>query len=166
MARSRRVRVLLRALAEWVAFGVLWLLFVGTVAWPELLVGAAAAAASTYALRTVEFRRLARLAPRAGFAQIAWLPGYALSGTWQILGVLGRHLLGREPAPSLLYATPYDVNGDDDASATKRALATAYTTMTPSSVVLDVDTSRGLLFIHQLRDSPTAKMTRALGAKA
>lgn len=167
MAKPRRSIVLLRWSVEWIGSALLWSLFVGSTAWPEVLAGAAAAAASTYGLEVVEFRRLAQLAVRARwFAQAAWVVWYVPIDTWRVLAVLVRHLVGREPAASRLVAVPYADTADDDASATRRALATAYTTMTPNSVVLDVDTSRGLLLVHELRESRTPRMTRALGATA
>lgn len=166
--RARHVSKRLLGLASvWVASYLLWLLFADSTAPAELVVGVAAATIATWGVQAVEVRRLAQLAPRARWlARALWLPWYVLVDTGRILAVLLRQLVRHEPAHSLLFATPYDANGDEDEAATKRALAIAYTTMTPNSIVIGVDTSRGLLFFHQLRESPTSRMTRSLGAKA
>jgi len=159
-------RVLVRSLVDWVVYALLWLLFVGATSWPELAAGAAAAAIATYATKVVELRKFAQVAPRLGpFAQAWRLPKYVVVGTWELAKVLARRLLGR-PAASLVIATPYVANGDDDASATMRALATTYTTITPNFVVIDIDRRRGLLFFHQVSESDTPEMTLRLGATA
>ncbi|TMA33768.1 MAG: hypothetical protein E6J88_00480 [Deltaproteobacteria bacterium] len=71
--------------------------------------------------------------------------------------------LGRS-AESLFFSVPFDAGGDDDESAFRRALAVAYTSATPNSVVIGIDRKRGLLIYHQLRKSRIAEMTRRLGA--
>ncbi len=151
----------------WVVFYLLWLLFAGSTAIAELVVGVPVASMATLAIESVQACRMAQVALRGRwFARALWLPWYVLVDTGRILVVLVRHVLRIEPAPSLLFATPFNANGDDDEAATRRALATAYTTMTPNSIVIDVDTSRGLLFCHQLRETATSKIMRSLGARA
>jgi hypothetical protein len=98
-------------------------------------------------------------------AQIWRLPKYLVSGTWEVLLVLARQIFLRRPADSLTYGVSFEVGGDDDESAFRRALAIAYTTATPNFVILGIDRERGLLVYHQILKGPIPEMARRLGAK-
>jgi hypothetical protein len=158
-----------RRAAEWslhvaVAYAV-WLALTQRGAPSELGVGAAVAALAALASHVVWSRNGATFwgAGRllaAGW-QVAW---YAVTGTFEILGVLFRQLAGRR-APSLLLSVRFDAGGGDAPARARRALAVAYTSMTPNFIVLGVDRERGLLWYHQLERSDVPDMTRKLGAR-
>src|SRR5581483_406569 len=136
-------------------------LFVGKLDAHELIVGAGASLIGAIAADVVFATHLVSLWPNLGaLAQVWRLPKEAVTGTWSIFAVLARQLVGRGAAPSRLLTVRFEVGGDDGASAMRRALAIAYTTMTPTSVVLGIDRRRGLLVYHQLDDSPVAELTR------
>lgn len=152
---------------EWTALAGAWLIFNGSVSAGDLAAGAAAAALGAVAVNVLELRKLARVAPLPhAFAQAWRLPGAIARGTWQLLVVFARQVARREPARSLLFASPYLRVGDDDRDATRRALAAGYTSITPSDVVVDIDPERRLLLVHRLAPTPTSKMTLELGAEA
>jgi multisubunit Na+/H+ antiporter MnhE subunit len=152
--------------AEWsVALG-LWVLFAGSLSWHELAVGAVAAGAAATGSRIawssgdLSFRGHLR-----DVLTIRHVPRYVVTGTWEVLVVLARHLSKRQPAGSLLREVPMDATGDDPVSQARLALAIAYTTATPSSVVLGVDRERRVLVYHQLVRGDIPEMTRRLGAR-
>jgi multisubunit Na+/H+ antiporter MnhE subunit len=88
-----------------------------------------------------------------------------ISDSYRIFRVLLRQLFRGRPADSLLLAVPYDALGDDPGDAAKRALAIAYTTSTPSLIVLGIDQQRGMLVFHQMERGPVPKLLKRLGAR-
>ena len=145
------------------SFG-LYLLFAAKLSPHELLIGVVVAALAAAATHTVLRERPARFRARLlWIAEARRLPRDVLTGTWQILVVLARHLFTARKAPSLLLEAPFEADGDA-AGATRRALATAYTTITPNFVVLGFDRGRRRMIFHQVARSPVPEMTARLGA--
>jgi multisubunit Na+/H+ antiporter MnhE subunit len=134
---------------------------------PELVAGALAAAAATAASRAVASCGLASQRPRAAWlAQGLRLGKLAFTDTWAILMVLAKHLAGIERAKSLVRAVRFDVGADEDPAAqARRALAIAYTTATPGTVVLGIDGDAGVMLFHQLDWGDVPEMTVRLGAR-
>jgi hypothetical protein len=158
----------MRVLA-WVLEGLLliatYLLFIGEVSRLELAASVVVAALGVVAWNVVWGEGLAAVAADGRLFAQGWrLLGYAFSGTWEILLVLARHLAGK-PAESLFQVTPFDPGGDDPHSATRRALAVGYTSITPNFIVVDVDRKEGRMLYHQIEKSEVLEMTRRLGAK-
>ncbi|GEJ55399.1 hypothetical protein [Anaeromyxobacter diazotrophicus] len=142
-----------------------WLAFTQRLAPSELAVGAGAALLAAVASRLVWSRNGATFAGAGRWLLAGWqVAPYAFTGTVEILRVLARQLGGR-PAPSLLLAVRFDAGGPGPREQARRALAVAYTTMTPNFIVLGVDAERGLLWFHQLERSEVPDMTRRLGAR-
>lgn len=164
---SERPSRLLWWIAQAAVLFAWWLLLVGTTDTREVLAGAAAALAGAIAMHVVAKQHLAKFMGRLDWLLQIWrMPKYVLTGTWRVLNVLTRQLVGRRPAPSLLLEVDFDACGNDDASSTKRALAVAYTTMTPNFVVIGIDQDRCKMVYHQVRKSEVPQMTRRLGARA
>jgi len=164
---SRRARTVVATFAEWVLLALAWLLFSDSTDAAEIVVGLFVAGAGAVALHVVRVRKLAHVAPLPRcFAQAWRLPKLVFSGTWEISRVLFRQIFRREPAKSMLFATPYSAVGKGDDDATRRALATMYTSITPNFVIIDIDLERRYLLFHQLDESETPEMTRRLGAEA
>src|SRR2546422_509849 len=112
-----------------------WILFVGKIGWNELLAGGTASALAATAAHIVWAQHVAGFRGNLGWLLQMWrLPIYAVTGTGEIFAVLFRQLLGGKPAASLILAVPFDIGGDDDESAARRALAIAYTTSTPNFI--------------------------------
>lgn len=144
----------------------LWMLFVSRWSWTEAIAGLLAAVIATIAATEVWLGRLVDL--RANWRNVIelWrMPKYALTGSWDILVVLVRHLLRIEEAPSLMFWVPFDVGDEDGEASMRRALAIAYTTMTPNFVVVGIDRENRRLVFHQMRKRPLLEMTKRLGAR-
>jgi len=144
---------------------VSWYLFVGRLGTDELwgaIPGSALAALATYVVleqRIIWFRDGKDLLQ-------AWrLPGYMVTGTWEIFQVLFAQLFAGKPAPSLLLQVPYEDVGDNPREAARRALAVTYTTSTPNFIVLGIDREKAMLVFHQIKRGPVLEVTKRLGAK-
>lgn len=158
-----------RRAAEWgvhVAVGCLaWLALTQRWAGTELGVGAAVAVLAAVASHVVWSRNGATFWGAGALLLPGWqVARYAVTGTVEILGVLIRRLGGRRAA-SLLLSVRFDAGGDDALAQTRRALAVAYTSMTPNFIVLGIDRKRGLLWYHQVKRGEIPDMTRRLGAR-
>jgi multisubunit Na+/H+ antiporter MnhE subunit len=151
---------------QWLLFWGAWVLFTSSFSLAELVIGVFAAAAAATASHLVWMKGLAQVAAHwRWFIQVWRLPKYGLTGTYEILAVLARHLFTSRKAESLLFVVPFDAGGSDDDSATRRALAIALTTITPNFVVIGIDEEKGLLVYHQIAKSPVPQMTKVLGAR-
>jgi len=152
-------------LAQFTVAFLLWFLYVGKLQPDEALFGVAGSALAAFASQIVFEKHIAPLrAQWRAVAQLWRLPKELVVGGWQIVAVLAEQVFSGRPAESLFFSVPFDAGGDDDESAFRRALAVAYTSATPNSVVIGIDRKRGLLIYHQLRKSRIAEMTRRLGA--
>jgi multisubunit Na+/H+ antiporter MnhE subunit len=163
------MRVTLRAAGEWVGQSLVamgaWMVFTARPSATELAAGAVASAVAGAVSRLVWAHNGAMLTGAGRSLLQAWrLPAAALTGTWEILSVLVRHLAGA-PAPSLLLSVPFDVGDDGPRAEARRALAVTYTTITPNFIVLGIDRRRGLLWYHQIRRGPVLRLTVELGAR-
>ncbi len=164
--RRSRTRTILTWLVELAVLWVLWFVFVDQLSGAEALVGlgaAALAATGAEAIRSLEFgdiRPDARM-----LAQIWRVPGMVVGGCWVLAKALALRALGRE-VPGALMVIPFDAGGGDARSAGRRALAVAYTTLAPNSIVVRVDRKEHLMLIHQVIETDVPKVTRILGARA
>ena len=150
----------------WAVSFALMLLYVGKIAADELLFAAAGSAVTAIASRMVLEKHIAPLrAQWRAAAQVFRIPKYVVVGTWEVVAVLAKQIFLRKPAGSLFYGVPFDIGGDDDESAFRRALAIAYTTATPNFVIVGIDRERGLLVYHQIKASAIPEMTKRLGAR-
>ncbi len=147
-------------------FYVLWIAFVGTFAFDELLLGVIATLVATLGLSIINRRYPAKFLP--GFHELLSLwcvPWYLVSDTWKIIAVAGKDLLGVRRAASLFRIVEFDAGTKDDTSAVaRRVLAVVYTTITPNTIVLGINASDQKMLLHELISSPLPKMTRDLEA--
>lgn len=153
-------------LAQWLVLTAFWLLFTWSLAPAELIFGVVSAAAAAAASHVVWREHLAPFSARPRWlAQVAGLARLVVVETGTIFKVLFRQVVLGEPAPSLVRAVRFDVGGDDPASGTRRALAIAFTTAAPNSIVIGVDRATGLMLFHQLEATDLPPMTLHLGAR-
>jgi multisubunit Na+/H+ antiporter MnhE subunit len=151
----------------WTIFLLVWHAFVGKIALDELLFAALGCTVTVLAARVVLAEHLSPLRTRwRCVAQAVWLPKLIVTGTWEVLAVLGRRIFLGKPAESLLFSVPFDAGDGGSESSFRRALAIAYTTATPNFVVVGIDRERGLLIYHQIQKGKVPEMTKRLGAKA
>ena len=133
-----------------------WIIFVGSFALHELILGAAFTAL-TLGITALAWRNMGILF-RPTFRQVVCLwriPWYVLHDSVEVSLILAKDMLGIHEAGSHFRAVtfPSDTEKHDIARA---VLATTGTTMTPSTIVLGVEDDR--LLLHQLQRSPLPKM--------
>lgn len=163
-SRSRRV---LAVLVQWAACAGFWLVFVGSFDLPELYGGALVAALATVASNVVLEDKIASFyAHPKWLALLLLLPKPIAVDSLRVLRVLARKLLYGVHPESGLRMVPFEPDGDDPSSATRRALAIAYGTVPPNSIVLGIDRKRGLLVFHQLDPAPLSPLLTSLGARS
>ena len=150
-----------------VAF-VLWLLFVGTFASHELLIGLVAIALAAAGRVVIEIHYPLRFSPTVSellsFWRLAW---YLLSGTAEIMIVAAKDLLGIKPAESLVRVADFRAGTEENPNDTaRRVLAVIYTTIAPNFIVLGINPSDQKMLFHQIERSGIPKMTQSLGAQS
>jgi hypothetical protein len=131
----------------------------------ELWLAAAASVITATAAETVRGQPFAGFRPRLGWLLEAWRePWYIVEGCATIFWVFMKDFF--RPEPSVLREVVFDPGGSDPASAARRALAIAYTTIPPNFVVLGIDLDKNVMLVHQVTSTETPSMTRNLGAKS
>jgi multisubunit Na+/H+ antiporter MnhE subunit len=162
---STEMAILIGASA--VIFYLIWMIFVGSFASHELLIGALGALLATTGVWVVNFQYPARFSPTLSNVLTIWrLPWYMLSGTWEIAIVAAKDLVGIEHAKSLFRIAPFKAGKKDDRRANaRRVLACGYTTTAPNFIVLGVNANDHTLLFHQIERSSVPKMTQELGAR-
>jgi multisubunit Na+/H+ antiporter MnhE subunit len=159
MSPNAAPRVLLAWVIWWVLLAALYALLADNPAEPELYTGAGAAAIGATGAVLVRFQRPTLLRPRLRWLRGAWRP---VAGLVTDLGPLVLALvetgLLRRPGRSGFVEIPFAVVGDDPEETAYRALTEAFGSLAPNTVVVHVDTDRGVLLAHQLRitDDPAA----------
>jgi hypothetical protein len=143
----------------------LWLLFVNTTRSHELWLAALASVIAATAAQIVRVMPFADFRPQLVWVLQAWRePWYILEGCVTIFWVFIKHFFS--PEPSVLREVVFDPGGSDPASAARRTLAVAYTTIPPNFVVLGIDLDKSVMLVHQVSETETPAMTRNLGAKS
>lgn len=142
----------------------LWCALVAKTEIAELLAGLAAALLGAAALNVVSSAHLAHFVPRAAWLAQAWhVPTMVLADLVTVMAVLGTRIWrGCGPQSGFLRA-PFDVRGDRDDVATRRALTVALLTASPNSIVLDIGAD-GQIVMHQLQQQSLPDFARKLGA--
>jgi hypothetical protein len=153
-------------LLVWLSQLLLYLCYTANCGVREWIAGAVASGIAT--LGTLVFVRQAKIDIRLRWRDIvqAWrIPGYILSGTWEVLHGLGQQLFKPGGASSVVTAVRFEVGGEDPYSQGRRALAVFYTTMTPNFVVFGIFPHQELLLYHQIVPGQVLTMTQKLGAR-
>ena len=146
------------------ALMVFWVACVANFHLHEMLLGLPAVLGATafsfFAIRKLPIRF--RPAMR-DVAEIVRLPANVAVDLALVLWVLLLDLMGRR-APGLFRSSAWRANSDDPRDLARRALAVAYTTVSPNCVVVGIDRDRRQILFHQLKKDPLPEMTRRLGA--
>ena len=149
-----------------IALATLWLLFTSSLHLQELLFGVVSVTLSALFLTSVYREELQRYDLRSGDVLSLWrVPWYIFGSLWEIIAVLVRDLLGMEPAPSLYRVCGFRTSKEDPLLVTRRALATAYTSVAPNFIVIGIDYAQSRMLFHQIRRSKVPIMTKQLGAQ-
>jgi multisubunit Na+/H+ antiporter MnhE subunit len=149
-------------------FYLFWLIFVGTFAFHEMLIGLAASLLATLGLYIIDSCLPAKFSPTLPELLSLWrIPWYLISGTWEIVAAAGKDLLGVKRAKSVFQLVPFRAGKKDDGHDTaRRVLAVVYSTITPTSIVLGINTGDRKLLLHQIERSSVSQMAKDLGAQA
>jgi len=144
-----------RLSAWWISLAALWLALDDTVALPELITGAVAAALGAIAAEVVHSQNLVRVRVRRRWFTHAWRPLVRLfPDTARVLAVLLRQLVLRRPPRGEFRAVPFRYGYESGAyDTTRRALAKGAGSFAPNAYVVGVDAERELLLVHQLDPS-------------
>ena len=149
----------------WASQWVLWLIFADNVGFRELLIGAAAAAVSTFFVVLFLSRTPERFEPpRECLAQAVYIPPILFHDTWILLRALAHRLLGREVS-SRIVSVPFHAGGNDKVSRGRRALAITFLNLTPNSLVLGILGKENLLFFHTVVPQPLPAFMAKMGAR-
>ncbi len=145
---------------------MLWTIFVGNPTWHEISIGLIAALFGATADDIVKAEDFAPFRPHLRWiVLIFWEAWYALKGAVAAFSELARSLTGHKPDAQFL-AIPYCYGGDNATAAAKRALFTAYMTISPDTIVVGVDRDKHIALVHQLGSSEIPEIARRLGAEA
>jgi len=135
----------------WVVLGALWLLLDDTVALPELIAGAIAAAVGATAVSLVRAEGVLALRPRVRWIRRAWRPVVQVPlDLGLLLLALWRRVVRRQEVTGAFCAVPFRARADAAERTAGEALAIAAGSFGPNTYVLDVDAERELILVHQL----------------
>jgi multisubunit Na+/H+ antiporter MnhE subunit len=141
------LRLALGWLGWWVALAALWLALVDTVATPELVAGAVAAAVGATAARIVDALGLIALRLRPSWLLGLWRPVLQMvPDSLALTLVVARRLLGR-PAAGALTELPFRRGPDEEARAVMVKIAGS---LAPGSYIVRIDEDEERLLVHTL----------------
>jgi multisubunit Na+/H+ antiporter MnhE subunit len=129
----------------------LWMLFVGTLAPEEMVLGALAAAGAATAADRVRAQDLVRFRLRPRWLTGVWrLPWRLVTDSGLLAVALWRQLRRPGSVRGVFRVLPFPKEGDDAAAAARRALATTVVSLTPNTYVVGIEGNEGAVLVHQL----------------
>lgn len=132
-----------------------WFLFTASISIHELILGAECVLLTLVVSALAWHRMRLRFSPTLRQAIALWrLPWYVLSDDWEMFLILMRDLSGRR-AGSHYRAVPFHT-AQGGTGVSQIILATAYTTVSPNSIVIGV--SREKLLFHQVKRSGVPRL--------
>jgi multisubunit Na+/H+ antiporter MnhE subunit len=143
-------------LAWWAVLAALYVLIDDSVLVPELAVGALAAAIGATGATLVHRERRVLLRGDARWLRVLWRPLLGLlTDLWPLVRALPRRGGGQ------LVEIPFDATTDSPRDTARRALTEALGTLAPNTIVVRIDTERGVVVAHQLvpTGDPAAQAT-------
>jgi hypothetical protein len=151
------MRLLAVWLTWWAILAALYLLIDDSALGPELVVGAIAAAIGATGATLVHRERRVLLR-----GEVRWL-----RGLWRPLAGLVRDLwplvraLPRRGGTGALVEVPFDATTDGPRDTARRAATEALGSLAPNTIIVRIDTERGVVVAHQLvpTDDPARQAT-------
>jgi multisubunit Na+/H+ antiporter MnhE subunit len=144
-------------LTWWVLLAALYVLIDDSLLLPELAVGALAAAIGATGATLVHRERQALPEGDARWLRTLWRPLAGLVGDlWPLL-----RALPHRGGTGGMVEIPFDATTDGPRDTARRALSEALGTLAPNTIVVRIDTERGVVVAHQLvsTDDPAASAT-------
>jgi multisubunit Na+/H+ antiporter MnhE subunit len=153
-------------LAEAAILFCVWMIYTWQLSKAELLVGIGAALLAAVGAEAVRGLNFAGFYPLlAWMLEVRRLPYTALEGCAVLVEVLVlRYALKREVRGGLR-TLRFEPGGDDARSAARRALAVAFVSFAPNSIVVHIDRDRGIMIYHQIIPTTVPKIATVVGAR-
>ena len=150
-----RVSVAARTVVRGALLFGLWMVLVDTVKWPEMVLGAAAAAITAVFASVVAAHRSERLRFTLGMLRFAYRPLVLLvTDTARITGALVRELAHRRAVEGRLRAVRYRATGDSPDDVAHRILSEWGTSLAANRYAVGIDVEHDYLLVHELVDAP------------
>jgi hypothetical protein len=138
-------------LAWFVALNLGWFLLIDNLIFAEQVLGLFASALAATAAVALGRQRIFKFRLRWSWVWPAWrLPWRTVRETGWVLGALMRQLAGGKAARGSFRQLPVSLPDSESESATKRALLTAGLSFPPNTFVLEIDTDRKQMLVHEL----------------
>ncbi|MGH9098688.1 MAG: Na+/H+ antiporter subunit E [Acidimicrobiales bacterium] len=135
----------------WVILMALWVWIDDSIALPELLVGAAAAAASALLAELVQYQAAAHMRVRFEWlARALPIPLYVARDLGLVFWALYRKVLAGEDPPSALQEIAVRSGGERASTVTRRVLLVMGTSVAPNTFALGIDEERDVMIVHKL----------------
>ena len=143
-----------------------WVLLVAGTHLHEMIVGAGSIIAASIFLYFVHRSSTLRIDLRAADLASGWrIPAYVAIDTYIIIKVLFRNLFSSRRAGSFYRVAGFQTSKHEPYLIGRRVLATVYTTTSPNSIIIGIDSAQSRMLFHQLQRSSLSKMTKELGAR-
>jgi multisubunit Na+/H+ antiporter MnhE subunit len=137
--------------AAWVAGAALWMVLTDSVRASEIVAGAGVAALGATGFELVRRQRVASQAVRPDLsARLVRVLPRIVPDVWRLTRAAFLQVVERKPVRGLVVAIPFPTEADDPDERARRAVATAFGSMAPNSIVIGVDAESDLLIVHQL----------------
>ena len=144
---------------DWSVLMALWIALTADTSLPNLGIGAAAALIGSILSVLTESMNVGRFAPHGRYLWDS--RGVLLQLPLGVLVMLRILLSGKCPAGQL-YITPFQPGGSNASDEARRAVAEAFPTMTPTSVVLGIDQRHRRAVFHLLGSDSVPPTLRRL----
>ncbi len=152
----------LRVVLSSAGFLVLWFVFVFQLTTKELFAGAACSA-FTVILVQITFRAVPlNFAPRLSWIMAGAGVPTSIAKDLLIMATDLAKRLSRKRPRSAFRLVRFPIAKSGARASAQRALAVVFVSVSPNSVVVDVDAERGDILVHQLVPAPAPAILRAL----
>jgi len=143
-----------------------WILLVTGVKRNEMIVGLASVLlASTFLCAILRSQSIELNFMMRDVCTVWRIPWYILTNTFTLCDVLLRDVFTSERAGSYYRVSGFKTSKTDPTLVARRVLATAYTTVSPNSIVIGIDYEQSRLLLHQVKRDKVSAMTKELGGQ-
>jgi hypothetical protein len=146
--------------AAFAATFALWLLCVDQAAFHEAIAGCGAAALGATVSELARGEEHPRFWPHLSYFVELWRIPLEVAGGCVLLAECLVHR-----RRGVLRRAPFHVGGQDRRSATRRALAVAFGSIAPNSIVIGIDQKSSRMLVHFAHRAPLPEIVRRLGAQ-
>ncbi len=145
----------------------LWLAFVFSAGWQELLVGTVAAALGACATKAVRAAGHPHFLPRPSWIlELRLVPGQIVRDTIALVRKLFRMIFRGDTETGRTVAVPFRAGGSDGRSVARRVFAVTAASISPDSIVIGIDRAHDRALLHLLTGGRVPEILRRLERKA